>query len=217
MAQVFSARFDFYVKLTLLGLAGAVATLALLWRLVIVAPGYAVGDPVPQPVQFSHKHHVGDDGIDCRYCHTSVETSSFAGLPSTQICMSCHSQLFTDAPALAPVIASWREQRPLRWNRVNDLPDFVYFDHSIHIAKGVGCESCHGRVDRMPLLWRAQSLEMQWCLDCHRQPERQLRPREHVFELGWRPAEDQLALGRRLVQEYHIPTSRMSDCSVCHR
>lgn len=217
MAQVFSRYFGLYLRLTLLGLVGAIAGAVLVWRLFLIAAPYAVGEPVEQPVPFSHKHHVGDDGIDCRYCHTSVETSAFAGIPPTQTCMTCHSQIFTDTAALAPVIRSWRENRPLAWQRVNDLPDFVYFNHSIHVNKGVGCVSCHGRVDRMPLTWRAHSLNMQWCLNCHREPEKQLRPRERVFDMDWRPPRDRLSLGRRLIQEYRIQKNRLLDCSICHR
>src|SRR6187401_836744 len=135
---------------------------------------------VEQPIQFSHAHHVGGEGIDCRYCHTSVETSSFAGIPPTKTCMNCHSQIWSNAPILEPVRTSFREDRPLRWVRVHDLPDFVYFNHSIHVKKGMGCETCHGRVDQMPLMRQVQSLQMEWCLDCHRNPEKYVRPRSEV-------------------------------------
>jgi hypothetical protein len=168
-----------------------------------------------QPVQFSHKHHVNDDGIDCRYCHTSVETSSYAGVPATKICMNCHTQIWADSPALEPVRASYRTGQPLEWTRVYDLPDYVYFNHSIHINKGVGCVSCHGRVDQMPLTRKVTTLYMRWCLDCHRQPERFVRPRERVFDMSWQPPPDQLALGRKLVKEYRIRS--LTDCYTCHR
>jgi hypothetical protein len=167
-----------------------------------------------QPVQFSHKHHVSDDGIDCRYCHTSVENSSFAGIPSTKICMSCHTQIWADSPILEPVRASFRTGKSLEWTRVHNLPGFVYFDHSIHVSKGVGCSTCHGRVDQMPLMWRENTLYMEWCLECHRAPERFVRPREQVFNMEWRPPEDHLALGQRLVREYKI--QKLTSCSVCH-
>src|SRR5246500_5560720 len=140
-----------------------------------------------QPVPFSHQHHVGGLGIDCRYCHTSVETSNFAGIPPTKTCMNCHAQIWTNAPMLEPVRESFRSGRSLVWNRVNDLPDFVYFDHSIHINKGVGCNTCHGPVDRMPLMYNYASLQMEWCLDCHRAPEKNLRPRDQVFNMRYEP------------------------------
>jgi hypothetical protein len=185
------------------------------WRSVMGYPA-GVNTPVEQPVSFSHKHHVGDDGIDCRYCHSSVEQSAFAGIPPLSTCMSCHSQIFTDQPALAPLIRAYENQLPLRWRRIHELPDFVYFDHSIHVAKGVGCVTCHGEVDQMPLTWRVAPLTMQWCLDCHRTPERVLRPRDQIFNLHWKPR-DQRALGARLMVDYRIDKQRLTDCSVCHR
>ena len=168
-----------------------------------------------QPVPFSHDHHVGEVGLDCRYCHTSVETSSFAGIPPTATCMSCHSVLFADAPMLEPVRESFRSDRPIEWTRVYDLPDFVYFDHSIHVAKGVGCTTCHGPIDRMPLTWKAASLKMEWCLACHRNPERFVRPREEVYTMGWEPPPGESGLGARLVEEYGIES--LESCSICHR
>ncbi len=168
-----------------------------------------------QPVPFSHQHHVGGLGLDCRYCHTTVETSAYAGLPPTHTCMTCHSRLWTQANLLAPVRRSYRDNQPLAWTRVYDLSDFVYFNHSIHIAKGIGCETCHGRVDRMPLMRENQPLFMEWCLDCHRHPEKYVRPREAVFTMGYKPPEDQLSLGRRLVKEYGIQSR--TDCIACHR
>ena len=171
-----------------------------------------------QPIQFSHKHHVGDDGIDCRYCHSSVEHSAFAGIPPTRTCMNCHSQIFADSPYLEPVRESFRTGNPLEWNRVHRLADFVYFNHSIHVNKGIGCETCHGRVDQMPLIRQVASLQMEWCLGCHRQPERYLRPREHVFNMSWEPPADQLEQGRKLANEYHIRSAAdLTSCSTCHR
>jgi hypothetical protein len=168
-----------------------------------------------QPVPFSHKHHVGGEGIDCRYCHTSAEESAFAGLPPTETCMSCHSQIWSEAPVLEPVRESFRSGKPIKWTRVHHLAEFVYFNHSIHVNKGIGCETCHGRVDQMPLTWKENTLLMEWCLECHRQPEQYVRPREAVFQMGWKPAEDQLTLGRRLVKEYKIRS--LTDCYTCHR
>jgi hypothetical protein len=169
-----------------------------------------------QPIPFSHKHHVGDDGIDCRYCHTSVETSSFAGLPPTETCMSCHSQLWTDAEMLEPVRSSYRTGQSIEWTRVHDLPDYVYFNHSIHINKGIGCSTCHGRVDQMPLMYKVNTLFMQWCVDCHRHPERQVRPREEVFNITYEtPAPNQDEIGPKLVALYKIQS--LTDCVTCHR
>jgi hypothetical protein len=173
--------------------------------------------PLSQPVPFSHQHHVGGLGIDCRYCHTSVEHSSFAGLPPTETCMTCHSQLYTQAPLLAPVRESLAADAPLRWNRVNYVPDFVYFNHGIHVSQGVGCSTCHGRVDAMPLMWQAHSLFMKWCLDCHRDPAAYVRPRREVFNMEWQPPPDQRAQGLKLVKEYHVNTTQLTDCSMCHR
>ena len=217
MAQIFQPYFVLTLKLGFLAAVLLIVAVILAWR-VHTGPPVAVGAPVEQPIPFSHKHHVGDDGIDCRYCHTSVEKSSFAGLPQTEICMTCHSQLFKDAPVFAPLFQSFETGKPLHWNRVHDLPDFVYFNHSIHVNKGIGCASCHGEVDQMPLTWRTQSLEMQWCLSCHREPERYIRPREQVFNLHWQPSEaEQAVLGPLLVKQYHVQKERITDCSICHR
>jgi hypothetical protein len=215
MTQIFHPRFGLFAKLTLIALLVAASAAVLAWRGLTSAP-HRIDEAVEQPVPFSHKHHVGDDGIDCRYCHATVETSSFAGMPPISTCMTCHSQLYTDQAMLKPVVDSWQRGVALHWQRVHQLPDFVYFNHSIHVAKGVGCESCHGRVDRMPLTARTQPLSMQWCLDCHRAPQRFLRPRDQVFAMGWK-ARDQQELGLALVRRYHIDTRRLTDCSVCHR
>jgi hypothetical protein len=171
-----------------------------------------------QPVAFSHAHHVGDDGIDCQYCHFSVEYSSFANIPPVKTCVGCHAQIWKTSPTLEPVRAAFRANGSIRWARVYDLPDFVYFNHSIHVDKGVGCETCHGRVDRMPLISQANSLRMDWCLDCHRNPERYVRPRELVTKMGYQPAGGQEEIGRRLVKEYRIQDARfLTSCSTCHR
>jgi hypothetical protein len=217
MAQVFSRRFTLLLRLALVGALGGVVTAFIVYRANARADA-PQNDAVEQPIPFSHQHHVRDDGIDCRYCHTSVETSSFAGVPPLATCMSCHSQLFTDAPPLAPLIRAYAGAGSLEWNRVHDLPDFVYFDHSIHVAKGVGCSTCHGDVGHMPLIRRVATLYMQWCLDCHRSPERYLRPRERVFDVNWRPPPDQLARGAELRKAYGLRTTReLTDCSTCHR
>ena len=168
-----------------------------------------------QPIQFSHERHVAGNGIDCRYCHTSVEDSPFAGIPPTRTCMNCHSQIFSTSPFLELVRQSFRSDQSIQWTRVHDLPDFVYFNHSIHLHKGIGCTTCHGQVDRMPLMWQEKSLQMEWCIDCHRNPERYVRPRDAVFSVDYTPPPDQLELGRRLVAEYQI--QKLTSCSTCHR
>ncbi len=169
-----------------------------------------------QSVPFSHKHHVADDGIDCRYCHTSVETSSFAGLPPTETCMSCHSQIWNNAEMLEPVRESFRSGKSLEWVRVHDLPDFVYFNHSIHVSKGIGCSTCHGRVDTMPLTYKANTLYMQWCVECHRNPAKYVRPRDQVFNPAYEtPAPNQSEIGPVLVSQYKIQS--LTDCVTCHR
>ena len=219
MAQLFHRSSNSIAKVsivTVLLLAGGVVWAA--YKIDQGAYVTRVGIVREQPVQFSHKHHVQDDGIDCRYCHTSVETSAFAGIPPLATCMTCHSQLFVGAPMLAPLHRAYAGTARLAWNRVHDLPDFVYFDHSIHVAKGVGCTTCHGPVERMPLTRRVASLYMQWCLECHRAPERFLRPRERVFDVTWRPPPDQDAEGARLRTAYGIRSTReLTDCSTCHR
>jgi cytochrome c553 len=215
VAQLFGNEFGFYFRLGLIAAIAVIIVAVLLWRAGMAYP-VAINSGLEQPVPFSHKHHVGDEGIDCRYCHASVEQSAFAGMPALSTCMTCHSQLFTNQQALAPLVAAFQSGRALHWLRINQLPDFVYFDHSIHIAKGVGCASCHGAVDQMPLTLRTAPLTMQWCLECHRNPERYLRPRNQIVNLHWKP-EDQRALGERLLSEYHIDKRRLTDCSVCHR
>jgi hypothetical protein len=176
--------------------------------------------PLAQPVPFSHQHHVAGLGIDCRYCHTSVENSSFAGLPPTETCMTCHSQVWRDAPVLEPVRQSLATGQPISWKRVNQTPDFVFFNHSIHVQKGIGCSTCHGAVNQMPIMWKEHSLYMRWCLDCHEAPEKFLRPRDQIFSMDWQPGPNQAERGRQLLTEYHILSSRLEqlrDCSMCHR
>jgi Cytochrome c7 and related cytochrome c len=218
MAQIFHPSTNTISRVSIFGAVFLVGVL--LWFLLAISRSSYVtqaGVVREQPVPFSHEHHVSGLGIDCRYCHTTVEISSFAGIPATEICMNCHAQIWSDSPMLAPVRESFRTNQAIPWTRVHNLPGFVYFDHSIHVQKGVGCVTCHGRVDQMPLMWQAQSLLMEWCLECHRRPERFVRPREEVFSMNWQPPEDQLVLGRRLVKEYQIDTELLTSCSVCHR
>ena len=219
MAQIFSPTADTWFRAILVAiLLGAVATL-------LIAGGAARSEYVTrvartpaQPVPFSHKHHAGELGIDCRYCHTSVETSADAGFPATHVCMTCHSQLWTNAAMLAPVRESMANGTPLVWNRVNRLPGYVYFDHHVHVRNGVPCIACHGDVRKMPLLRKAAPLTMRWCLDCHRDPAPHLRPQASVFEADWSPPADRRALGERLMRLYRIkPPGRLTHCSVCHR
>jgi hypothetical protein len=176
-----------------------------------------VGVAREQPVQFSHEHHVNGLGIDCRYCHNSVEVSPYAGMPPTHTCMSCHSQIWNDSPALAPVRESYLTGQPIVWNRVHRVPEYVYFNHSIHVNKGVGCATCHGQIDQMPLVWKAESMTMEWCLDCHRAPEKELRPLDQIYNIDW-VAEDQETLGLQLKEEYHVANAYvLTQCYVCHR
>jgi hypothetical protein len=207
MPQVFQPRQVLFIKLLLIGLLSLSIVSILAWHWSNAEP-IARFAPVEQVIPFSHKHHVGDEGIDCRYCHTSVERSRFAGLPSTDICLSCHSQLFRDAPLLRPLHESASSGRAIAWNRVHDLPDFVYFDHSIHVAKGVSCSECHGPVDQMPLTWRHASLQMQWCLACHRDPL------PHIHRAAATPANGEAALHP---QAALLSERRRTDCSTCHR
>lgn len=218
MAQVFRPRAN-TISRTSINLLGIFIVLSSIALYLYVRSSYRTGQHlvIEQPVPFSHKHHVQGLGIDCRYCHTAVETSASAGMPATQTCMQCHSQIWSDAPMLAPVRESWATGRPLRWRRVHDLPDYVYFNHSIHVNKGVGCSTCHGQVDEMPLTWKDQTLFMEWCLKCHRAPEENLRPRDKVFDMAWRVSPRQDEEGEKLVLANHVQKVGLTNCSVCHR
>ncbi len=216
MSQIFSKSANAWSKASIFAVLGLLATIGgavgVLQRSDFVTSANTFKD---QPVQFSHQHHVGGIGIDCRYCHTSVEVSSTAGIPPTKTCINCHSQIWSTSPYLEPVRSSFRDDKPLKWLRVHDTPDFVYFNHSIHVKKGMGCETCHGRVDKMPLMKQQNSLQMEWCLNCHRNPAQFVRPRSEVFTMGYVPAVDQRELGPQLVAEYKIQS--LTNCSVCHR
>jgi len=217
MAQIFPQSANTLSKVSIIvtlvvvaGLGGAVFELG-------ADSSYATNQGIArtQPIPFSHTHHVGSMGIDCRYCHTTVETSAYANIPPTKTCMNCHSQIWVNSPTLEPVRASYRTDQSIPWVKVHDLPDFVYFNHSIHVKKGVGCETCHGRVDQMALMSQKNNLEMRWCLDCHRHPEQYVRPRKYVTTMGYVPDGDQEEIGRKLVQEYHI--QKLETCYTCHR
>lgn len=220
MAQVFHHSINSLAKMVI---AGAVFAAAIVGA-VVLGPlprsSYVTEQHLnrEQPIQFSHAHHVGGLGLDCRYCHTSVEDSAFAGIPPTRTCMNCHSQIWLTSPMLEPVRESFRTGKPLAWQRVHNLADFAYFNHSIHVNKGVGCSTCHGRVDKMPLMSQENTLQMEWCLNCHRNPQMYLRKKEDVFRMDWEPAPNQEAVGQQLAKEYNIqPTNLLTSCSTCHR
>ena len=216
MSQIFHPSANTISRVSIFGAIFIVAGLLLLAAAINRSPWITEAKVArEQPIQFSHERHVAGNGIDCRYCHTTVERSAFAGIPPTKTCMNCHSQIFANSAFLEPVRASFRSDRSIKWTRVHDLPDFVYFDHSIHVNKGVGCTTCHGQVDRMPLIWQEQSLQMEWCVECHRAPERYVRPRSEVFSVSYTQPLNQLELGTRLVAEYHI--QKLTSCSTCHR
>src|SRR5580765_171426 len=214
MSQIFHRSANTIAKVSIFGAVFFIAALLGLFDKVNRSPWMTQARVArAQPLQFSHERHVAGNGIDCRYCHTTVETSSFAGIPPTKTCMNCHSQIFSASAFLEPIRDSFRSGRSIEWTRVHDLPDFVYFNHSIHVHKGVGCASCHGRVDEMPLTWQVNSLYMRWCLDCHRDPARHLRPRDQIFNMDYVPPVNQAALGAKLAKEYGLlSTAQMTDC-----
>jgi hypothetical protein len=232
MPQIFHPSTNTIAKLSIVAVVLGVPTIGVASYAFNLSYGINLNVPLDQPVQFSHKHHVGDDGIDCRYCHTSVEKSAYAGVPPTETCMTCHSQLWSESPLLEPVRESYRTGRPIQWERVHDLPDFAFFNHSIHLKKGIGCVSCHGRVDEMPITRKHSDLSMRWCLDCHRNPEPNLRPQSRIFDLAWKlvPSEREGTV-TEVIQEsdtmrqirvspdvYNIlGRHQMTNCSTCHR
>ena len=219
MRQLFAPGADAVLRLVLWGLvlcvlAGSIMTLTWSYGDFVGNVGVAPAQPVP----FSHKHHSGELGLDCRNCHEQVETQATAGLPPTHTCMTCHSEIWTGSAMLAPVRDSLANDEPLHWTRVNRLPDYVYYNHSIHVAKGIGCSSCHGPVDTMQLTYPAQSFRMEFCLSCHRAPEQFVRPQSEIWNMEWTAPADQAARGAELVKQYHIAgPQRLSDCSICHR
>lgn len=219
MAQVFNRSANNIAKISMI-MAAVLGGLAFYFYTQIARSSYLTGVFVEkqQPVQFSHKHHVGDDGIDCRYCHTQVETSASAGIPPTQTCMNCHSQLWADSPYLEPIRASFRENKPIEWQRVHDLPEFAYFNHSIHVAKGVGCSTCHGQIDDMPAVFQQNTLQMEWCLSCHREPEKFIRPKSEIYNMKWKDGDINHEQRLQLKEQYKIRSKEMmTSCSTCHR
>ena len=216
MAQIFHPSFNTLSKASIFGAVFFLGAAVFGWDRLLRAPYTTqVNVAREQPVPFSHKHHVQGLGIDCRYCHTSVEDGAFAGIPPTKTCMGCHSLVWEDAPLLAPVRESYQTDESIEWTRVHDLPDFAYFNHSIHLNKGIGCTTCHGQVDEMPLMWRAETLNMDWCLSCHRDPESFVRPRSEVFSTDWDPASLDQDQREELAREYHLQS--LTNCSTCHR
>ena len=222
MPQIFTASADTRLRAALL------LILLVIFGAALFVGGYMdssyatlVGWVRDQPVPFSHEHHVGGLGIDCRYCHTTVEVSAKAGFPATYVCMTCHSELWTGAPMLAPIRESLASGKPIAWQRVAKLPDYVYFDHSIHIARGVPCVACHGRVDKMPLMARAQPFQMRFCLNCHRNPAPQLRPPDQVTRMDWsdwdKHPEEHKLYGELMAKAYGIEPSKLDNCNICHR
>jgi hypothetical protein len=217
-SQIFHPSMNVISKLSIVAVALGVPVLGVAAYFTNMSYSTQVDVPHEQPVEFSHKHHVGDDGIDCRYCHTTVDKAATAGMPSTHTCMTCHSQIWNDSPELRPVLESYRTGNPIQWRRVHDLPDFTYFDHSIHVKKGVGCTECHGRVDEMPLVLKEKDLTMGWCLDCHRNTEKVLRPRDLVYDMNWKRPPNQAEVGKQLQDEYHVLNEfQLTNCSTCHR
>jgi hypothetical protein len=217
--QIFHRSTNTVAKVSIFGAIFFLAISAWVYS-TLLRSSYVTGQGVirDQPVPFSHQHHVAGLGIDCRYCHTSVERSGFAGIPPTETCMNCHRQIWTNAELLEPVRSSYANDTAIEWVRLNDLPDFVYFNHSIHVAKGVACVTCHGPVDRMPLMFQHASLQMEWCLSCHRDPGPNIRPREEVFNMNWQPPADPAqakALQAKLLKDYNVQS--LTSCSTCHR
>ncbi len=218
MSQIFHPSINIITKVALLVVLLLLAGLAWLGYYTVRSPFMTeVGVAKAQAVPYSHAQHVGGLGLDCRYCHTSVEESNSAGIPATETCMGCHAQVATDSPNLTLVRASAETGKPLEWIRVHDLADFVYFNHAIHVKQGVGCETCHGRVDQMPVVAKVENLQMDWCLECHRNPAQYLRPRDAVFTMGYTPPADQATVGAQLVTAYGIHVNQLTDCSICHR
>src|SRR5215203_302014 len=219
MPQIFHHSTNALAKITIYGAVFIIV--ALLWVAVeLNRSSWNTGQWVErqQPVQFSHKHHVGDDGIDCRYCHSTVETTPSAGMPPTQTCMNCHSQIWADSDYLEPVRASFRDNTPIEWERVHDLPEFAYFNHSIHVAKGVGCSTCHGQIDEMPAVYQENTLQMEWCLQCHREPERFIRPKSEIYNMQWQDGDLDATERMDLKEKYKIRGKEMmTSCSTCHR
>lgn len=222
MSQVFDRKSNSIAQASLAGVTFLVVGTGVFWVMIKGSPWETeVGVPQDQPVPFSHKHHIAGLGLDCRYCHTSVTQAAFAGIPPLHTCMTCHSQIWKNAPLLEPIRHGFAHDTPPEWNRVYRVPKYVYFNHTIHVRKGIGCTSCHGPIETMPITWKANPFYMKDCLECHRNPENFIRPQDRVFDspwnTPWKPPKNQRELGSKLVQDYHIPKNRLTDCYTCHR
>ena len=239
MAQIFSPATNTLAKLSLLlAVIGPVGILGLATGVSRSPYNTKATVPLEQPIPFSHQHHAMELGIDCRYCHASVEKSASAGFPATQTCMSCHSQIWTNSPLLEPVRESYKTGKPLQWTKINSVPDFVYFNHSIHIKRGVNCNYCHGAIQKQMLTYKGKPFYMAWCLECHRNPEKYIRPQSEVFDLyakyqrkeklnahersllegeDYVPADNQEEEGKLLLHKYHVKKAQLADCWICHR
>lgn len=219
MSQIFKPSANSFARLSILA-AGLVGLVALSFLFIRVRSPYTVeqmGIAVEQPVRFSHKLHSGNLNIECQYCHVSAEKTAYGGIPDTHTCMSCHSQIATYSELLEPVRTSYETGESLVWYKVHDLAGHVYFNHSAHVNNGYACETCHGRVDEMPLVWQTQPLSMEWCLDCHFEPEQYVRPPEAIYEFGWQAPENQAEVGLELIEFYGTDTEGLGNCWICHR
>jgi menaquinone reductase, multiheme cytochrome c subunit len=218
---VFPRLANYALPLLVVAIAGGALYVPVLLGFGVGPSVLDVGYQPEQPVPYSHALHAGQLGIDCRYCHTAVDKADHANIPPTQTCMNCHTNIRTESKALQPVRDSWATNQPIEWVRVHDLPDYAYFNHSAHINKGVGCVSCHGRIDQMEVVYQAKKLSMGWCLECHREPEKFLRPKDQVTNMSYVPEggeQNQVSVGLRLKAEYGIrDQAYMTSCSTCHR
>jgi hypothetical protein len=216
MSLLFRPRHNTAAQISLFVVAaGALGGIGGLLVFVRTPLARGMQDPIEQPIQFDHRHHTRDEGIDCRYCHNTVDKSPSASIPPTQLCLNCHSQIWNKSPLLEPVRQSFIQNKPIEWRRVNKVPEFVFFNHSIHVNKGVGCVSCHGRVDQMPAVEKAETLTMGFCIDCHKHPEKNLRPVSEVVNMEWKPEGDPEESGKVLAEENHVHTR--TSCTTCHR
>lgn len=218
MAQVFPRQANTVVTLSFAGLALAlVLAFGAWWWFTRSDYVRWVGEEITQPVPFQHALHVGGLKMQCQYCHNGVGESAYANVPATETCMSCHSQVRTDSAKLAPIRNSWTENTSMQWEKVHKFPEYVYFNHSVHVSKGVGCSSCHGNIGAMNVVYKAEPMYMQWCLNCHRNPEQFVRPKDQIYNTAYEYPENQAELGARLVQEYGIKKDNLTNCSICHR